>query len=119
MDLKRNKMRCFKIPWNRKGQKGVEKEEKFVNTSWRREKRGKAQEALTVCELSIYRENSCEKLLEQVIHISDLVQKNLNCVPKYIMLSTKIYYSVHKYVIQYINILLNVKIYFRSSTKIH
>ena len=40
-------------------------------------------------ELSIYRENSqlkSEKLWEQVIH---LVQKYLNCVPKYIILSTK------------------------------
>ena len=70
--------------------------------------RREAQEASTVnfgvwnalCELSIYRENSqlkSEKLWEQVTH---LVQKNLNCVPKYIILSTKIYYSVHKYVIQ-------------------
>jgi len=37
----------------------------------------------------------------QEIH---LVQKYHNCVPKYIILSTKIYYSVHKYVIQHINI---------------
>jgi len=51
-----------------------------------------------LCELSIYRENSqlkIEKLWEQVIHIFDLAQKYLNCVPKYIILSTKIYYSVH------------------------
>jgi len=71
---------------------------------------------------SIYRENSqlkSEKLWEQVIHIFDLAQKYLNCVPKYIILSIKIYCSVNKYVIQYINILLSVKIYFRSSTKIH
>jgi len=57
-----------------------------------------------LCELSIYRENSqlkSEKLWEQVIH---LVQKNPNCVQKYIILSTKIYYLVHKYAIQYINI---------------
>jgi len=55
-------------------------------------------------KLSIYRENSqlkSEKLWEQVIH---LIQKYPNCVPNYIRLSTKIYYSVHKYVIQYINI---------------
>jgi len=66
----------------------VEKEEKFVNTSRRRKKRGKVQEASTVnfsvqnalCELCIYRENSqliIEKLWEQVIHILDLVQKYL------------------------------------------
>jgi len=105
-------MRYFKIPWNRKGQKRVEEEERLVNTSRRREKRRKAQEASTVnfglrnalCELSIYRENSqlkSGKLWEQVIR---LVQKYPNCVPKYIILSTKIYYSVHKCVIQYINI---------------
>jgi len=41
-------MRYFKIPRNRKGQKRVEKEERLVNTSRRREKRGKAQEASTV-----------------------------------------------------------------------
>jgi len=40
-------MRYFKIPRNRKGQKRVEKEERLVNTSRRREKRGKAQEAST------------------------------------------------------------------------
>jgi len=105
-------MRYFKIPWNRKGQKRVEEEERLVNTSRRREKRRKAQEASTVNfgvrnalgELSIYRENSqlkSEKLWEQVIH---LVQKYLNCVPKYIILSTKIYNLVHKCIIQYINI---------------
>ena len=105
-------MGYFKIPWNRKGQKRVEEEERLVNTSRRREKRRKAQEASTVNfgvrnalgELSIYRENSqlkSEKLWEQVIH---LVQKYLNCVPKYIILSTKIYILVHKYIVQYINI---------------
>ena len=55
-------------------------------------------------ELSIYRENSqlkSEKLWEQVIHI---LQKYSNCVPKYIILSTKIYNLVHKCIIQYINI---------------
>ena len=59
-------MRYFKIPWNRKGQKGVEEKERLVYTSRRREKRRKAQEASTVNfgprnalgELSIYRENS-------------------------------------------------------------
>ena len=104
-------MRYFKIPWNRKGQKRVEEEERLVNTSRRREKRRKAHEASIVsfvrnalCELSIYRENSqlkSGKLWEQVIR---LVQKYPNCVPKYIILSTKIYYSVHKCIIQYINI---------------
>ena len=90
-------MRYFKIPWNRKGQKRVEEEERLVNTSRRREKRRKTQEASTVNfgvrnvlgELSIYRENSqlkSEKLWEQVIH---LVQKYFNCVPKYIILSKK------------------------------
>jgi len=70
------------------GQKGVEKGEGLANTSRRSEKRGKT-EASTVnfgvfnalCKLSIYRENSqltSEKLLEQVIHILDLVQKYLN-----------------------------------------
>ena len=57
-----------------------------------------------LCELSIYREISQligEKLWGQEIH---LVQKYHNCVPKYIILSTKIYYSEHKYVIQHINI---------------
>ena len=96
-------MRYFKIPWNRKGQKRVEEEERLVNTSRRREKRRKAQEASTVnfgpgmhCVSSLFRENSqlkSEKLWEQVIH---LVQKYLNCVPKYIILSTKIYNLVHK-----------------------
>ena len=97
-------MKYFKIPWNRKGQKGVEKEERLVNTSRRREKRRKPQEVSTVnfglrnalCELSIYRENSqlkSEKLWEQEIR---LVQKYLNCVPKYIILSTKIYNLLHK-----------------------
>lgn len=87
--------------------KGVEKEERLVNTSQKREKRRKAQEASTMyfsvlnalCEPSIYRETSQligEKLWEQVIH---LVQKYANCLPKYIILSTKIYYSAHKYVI--------------------
>jgi len=76
-----------------KGQKRVEKGEGLVNTSRRREKSRKAQEASTVnfrvwnalCELSIYRESSqliSEKLWEQVILILDLVQK-------YIILSTK------------------------------
>ena len=59
-------MRYFKIPWNRKGHKRVEEEERLVNTSRRREKRIKAQEASIVNfgvwnalgELSIYRENS-------------------------------------------------------------
>jgi len=41
-------MRYFKIPWNRKGQKRVEEEERLVNTSRKREKRRKAQEASTV-----------------------------------------------------------------------
>ena len=41
-------MRYFKIPWNRKGQKRVEEEERLVNTSRKRGKRGKAQEASTV-----------------------------------------------------------------------
>jgi len=87
--LKRKKKRVILIPWNRKGQKGVEKEEKLVNTSRMREKKGKSQEASTVnfgvqnalCELSIYIENSqliVEKLWEQVIHILNLVQKYLN-----------------------------------------
>ncbi|KEH19515.1 hypothetical protein MTR_8g461970 [Medicago truncatula] len=69
-----------------KGQKGVEKEERLVKTSRKREKGGKAQESSNVnfgvqnalCELSIYRETSQligEKLWEQVIH---LVQKYLN-----------------------------------------
>jgi len=56
-------LRTLLIP---KGQKGVEKGEGLVNTSRRREKRGKAQEASTMnfglwnalCELSIYRESS-------------------------------------------------------------
>jgi len=59
------------------------------------------------CVSSLFRENSqlkSDKLWEQVIHIFDLAQKYLNCVPKYIIFSTKIYYSVHKYVIQYMNI---------------
>ena len=55
-----------------KGQKGVEKEERLVNTSRKREKRRKAHEASTVnfglwnalCELSIYRENSQAKKWE-------------------------------------------------------
>ena len=79
-------LRTLLIP---KGHKGVEKGEGLVNTSRRREKRGKTQEALTMnfgvqnalCELSIYRENSqliSEKLWEQVIHILDIVQKYLN-----------------------------------------
>jgi len=100
-------MRYFKIHWNRKGQKRVEEEERLVNTSRMREKRRKAQETSTVnfglwnglCELSIYRENSqlkSEKLWEQVIN---LVQKYLDCVPKYIILSTKIYNLVHKCII--------------------
>ena len=54
-------LRTHLIP---KGQKGVEKGEGLVNTSRRREKRGKTQVASTVnfgvlnalCELSIYRE---------------------------------------------------------------
>ena len=61
-----------------KGQKEVEKGEGLVNTSRRRAKRGKTQEASTVnfgvwnarCEFSIYRENLqliSEKLWEQVI----------------------------------------------------
>jgi len=63
-----------------KGLKEVEKGEGLVNTSRRREKRGKTQEASTVnfdvynalCELSIYRESSqliSDKLWEQVILI--------------------------------------------------
>ena len=54
-----------------------------------------------LCELSIYRENSqliSEKLWEQVIHILYLV-KNISIEYQNILLSTKIYYSVHKYVI--------------------
>ena len=72
-----------------KGQKGVEKGEGLVNTSRRREKRGKTHEASTVnfdvlnalCELSIYRESLqliSEKLWEQVILILDLVQNISN-----------------------------------------
>ena len=41
-------MRYFKIPWNRKGQKRVEEEERLVNTSRKRGKRRKAHEASTV-----------------------------------------------------------------------
>ena len=94
-------LRTLLIP---KGQKGVEKGEGLVNTSRRREKRGKTQEASTVnfgvqnalCDLSIYRESSqliSEKLWEQVILILDIVQK-------YLKLSLKIYH------IEYKNILL-------------
>ena len=36
--------------------------------------------------------------------ITHLVQKYPNCVPKYIILSTKVYNLVHKCIIQYINI---------------
>ncbi|AES78099.1 hypothetical protein MTR_7g024530 [Medicago truncatula] len=65
-------LRTLLIP---KGQKEVEKGEGLVNTSLRREKRGKTHEASTVnfgvwnalCELSIYRESShliSEKLWE-------------------------------------------------------
>ena len=79
-------LRTILIP---KGQKGVEKGEGPVNTSRRRERRGKTQEASTVnfgvlnalCELSIYRESSqliSEKLWEQVILILDLVQNISN-----------------------------------------
>jgi len=35
---------------------------------------------------------------------------------KYIILSTKIYYLVHKYVIRYINILLSIKKYISDQT---
>ena len=70
-------LRTLLIP---KGQKEVQKGEELVNTSRRREKRGKTQETSTVncdvynalCGLSIYRESSqliSEKLWEQVILI--------------------------------------------------
>ena len=96
-------LRTFLIP---KGQKEQKKGEGLVDTSRRREKRGKTQEASTVnfgvsdalCELSIYRESSqliSKKLWEQVIHILDLVQK-------YLKLSIKIYH------IEYKNILFNI-----------
>ena len=87
-------MRYFKIPWNRKGQKRRRK------TRQHKSKEGEEKKSTgsincefpvwnALGELSIYRENSqlkSEKLWEQVIH---LVQKYLNCVPKYIILSTK------------------------------
>ena len=59
-----------------------------------------------LCKLFIYRENTqliSNKLWEQVIHILDLVQNISNWVSKYIILSTKVYYSVQKYIIEYQN----------------
>ena len=105
-------LRTLLIP---KGQKEVEKGEGLVNTSRRREKRGKTQEASTVtfgvwnAVLSIYRESSqliSEKLWEQVIFILDLVQK-------YLKLSIKIYH------IEFKNILFNTWIYILLSTEIY
>ena len=62
-------LRTLLIP---KGQKEQEKGEGLVNTSQRREKRGKTHEASTVnfgvqnalCEFSIYRENSTRNTKE-------------------------------------------------------
>ena len=81
--------------------KGTERSRKRRKTRQHKTKEGEERKSIG----SINCENSqlkSEKLWEQVIHIFDLAQKYLNCVPKYIILSTKIYYSVHKYVIQYI-----------------
>ena len=60
-----------------------------------------------LCELSIYRESSqliSEKLWEQVILILDLVQKYLKLSIKIYHIEYKIYYSIHKYIIEYQNI---------------
>ena len=56
---------------------------------------------IALCEPSIYGESLqliSEKLLEQVIHLLDLIQKYIYFVQKYIILSTKVYYLVQKYI---------------------
>ena len=94
------------------------RKERLVNTSQEKEKRERVFDNSmklfgawnALCEFSIYRENSqliSEKLWKQVIHILDLVQKNISIE------SQNILYWVQKYII------LCTKIYFRSSTKIY